>query len=161
MTAQVLFRTDEDLKKQALKKAKQEGLTLKAILNYCMKYYVEGKLQFGIDLVEAPTALTEMSSSAFPKEIEELLGKVKGRLSPRLSAGARLLLFGSWAQGKALPQSDLDIAVQCKRALPFSKMVELRAELEKIPTLRSIDLVDLNAVDDRFKNNILKDAKVL
>lgn len=48
MTTQVSFTTDEDLKKQALEKAKSEGITLKALLVGTMRDFVEGKISFGI-----------------------------------------------------------------------------------------------------------------
>lgn len=52
MQAQVSFTADELLKEKALEKAKNEGVTLKALLIYAMKSFVEGKLIF--DLRAAP-----------------------------------------------------------------------------------------------------------
>ncbi|QQR54316.1 hypothetical protein IPG41_03875 [Candidatus Peregrinibacteria bacterium] len=40
-------------------------------------------------------------------------------------------------------------------------MTRMLAQVEAIPTLRKIDLVDLNAVDERFKQSALKEAKTL
>lgn len=54
MSSQVSFTTDVELKKKALAKAKKEGITLKAILLYSMKAYVEGKLHFGVISSEEP-----------------------------------------------------------------------------------------------------------
>ena len=48
MTTQVSFTSDADLKKKALQKAKTEGITLKTVLIYSMKAYVEGKIHFGM-----------------------------------------------------------------------------------------------------------------
>ena len=48
MTSQVSFTADEELKKKALKKAKMEGVTLKTVLLYSMKAYVDDKIHFGI-----------------------------------------------------------------------------------------------------------------
>lgn len=48
MTTQVSFTTDIDLKKQALEKAKSEGITLKALLVGTMRDFVEGRISFGI-----------------------------------------------------------------------------------------------------------------
>ena len=47
MTTQVVFKTDEDLKKSAIEKAKQEGMTLKAVLTYFMRSYVAGDIELG------------------------------------------------------------------------------------------------------------------
>lgn len=54
MSTQVSFTTDADLKKKALEKAKKEGMTLKTILLYSMKAYVEGKIHFGVISQEEP-----------------------------------------------------------------------------------------------------------
>lgn len=48
MSAQVSFTTDAELKKRALEKAKREGITLKTVLLYSMKAYVENKIHFGM-----------------------------------------------------------------------------------------------------------------
>jgi hypothetical protein len=46
MTTQITFTTDENLKNATLKKAKQNGITLKAFLIFCMEKYLQGKLDF-------------------------------------------------------------------------------------------------------------------
>lgn len=48
MTTQVIFTADRELKEKALQKAKNEGITLKALLTFCMKSFVEGDIQLGI-----------------------------------------------------------------------------------------------------------------
>lgn len=48
MTTQVSFTAEEELKNKALQKARQEGITLKAILVYSMKAFVDGNIHFGI-----------------------------------------------------------------------------------------------------------------
>lgn len=54
MVTQVSFTADSKLKQKALEKAKEEGISLKTILLYSMKAYVEGKIQFGIFTFEEP-----------------------------------------------------------------------------------------------------------
>ncbi|MDP2630558.1 MAG: hypothetical protein Q8P56_04070 [Candidatus Uhrbacteria bacterium] len=51
MQTQVLFTTDELLKEKALEKARNEGITLKALLTLAMKNFVEGKLAFDLRAV--------------------------------------------------------------------------------------------------------------
>ena len=48
MTSQVIFKTDTSVKQAALRKAKREGITLKALLATCLKDYIDGKLKFGV-----------------------------------------------------------------------------------------------------------------
>lgn len=51
MQAQVSFTADENLKARALEKAKSEGITLKALLTFAMKNFVEGKIAFDLHAV--------------------------------------------------------------------------------------------------------------
>ncbi len=48
MMSQVSFTTDENLKIRALEKAKLEGITLKALLTYAMKSFVDGKISLSL-----------------------------------------------------------------------------------------------------------------
>ncbi len=49
MTTQVSFTANEDLKNRALKKAKEQGITLKAFLIFAMKGFVDGKLVLNLE----------------------------------------------------------------------------------------------------------------
>lgn len=60
MTTQVSFITDNDLKNKALEKAKSEGISLKTLLVYSMKAYVEGKISLGIKIADEESDLEEM-----------------------------------------------------------------------------------------------------
>ena len=71
MISQVSFTTDETLKNKALEKAKEEGITLKALLTYALKNFVKGKLDF--DLVQ--TDGSDVEEIIF--EDKELLKKAK------------------------------------------------------------------------------------
>ncbi|MEK7545077.1 MAG: hypothetical protein AAB551_03015 [Patescibacteria group bacterium] len=48
MTSQISFTADNSLKQKVLEKTKREGLTLKAVLLYSMKAYLENQIRFGI-----------------------------------------------------------------------------------------------------------------
>lgn len=73
----------------------------------------------------------------------------------------RVILFGSWAKGNALPASDMDFGIIGEQALPWEKYLSIKRQLDSIPTLRSIDLVDMNRVDEHFKKNALAYAQYL
>ena len=63
----------------------------------------------------------------------------------------RLDLFGSFATGTALPTSDIDFVVYgCK------DIIKLEKELEKIDTLRKIDIFDYDSLKNEF---LLEDIK--
>ncbi|OGC81644.1 MAG: hypothetical protein A2V81_05255 [Candidatus Abawacabacteria bacterium RBG_16_42_10] len=61
MTTQVSFTTDQDLKNKALEKAKNEGITLKTLLTYAMKGFVEGKISLGIEFAEHEPEVEEIT----------------------------------------------------------------------------------------------------
>ena len=60
----------------------------------------------------------------------------------------KTILFGSRAKGTATERSDIDIAVS---GVDSCKILDLQEEIEEIPTLYTIDLVDL----DTCKNQLL------
>lgn len=89
--------------------------------------------------------------------LEEIVKIIRGNLSEDY----KILLFGSWAKGNALDTSDIDIGILGERKAPFEIMVKIFNEADEIPTLRSIDIVDLMTKDREYKKNVLKYAKVL
>ena len=78
-----------------------------------------------------------------------------------LAEDYKILLFGSWARGDAWRTSDLDIGILGATEAPWDKMLKIRREIDNIPTLRKIDVVDLNSTESEFKENVLKYAKAL
>ncbi|OGH94660.1 MAG: hypothetical protein A2538_04490 [Candidatus Magasanikbacteria bacterium RIFOXYD2_FULL_41_14] len=78
MLSQVTFTTQNELKKQALSKAKQEGLSLKTVLVYALKGFVTGTLSFGLSTVDTEPEIEEIhfrdpSINAKAKKLAELL----------------------------------------------------------------------------------------
>lgn len=90
-----------------------------------------------------------------------ILEKIAKIIQESVSGDYRILLFGSWAKGNAIDTSDIDIGILGEKKVPFGIMVKIFNKAEKIPTLRSIDIVDLMTKDEEYKKNILKYAKVL
>ncbi len=90
-----------------------------------------------------------------------ILEEIAKIVQESVSEDHKILLFGSWAKGTALDVSDIDIGILGRKKVPFGVMVEIFNKVEKIPTLRSIDIVDLMAKDEGYKKNVLKYAKVL
>ncbi|HXG38724.1 MAG TPA: nucleotidyltransferase domain-containing protein [Bacteroidota bacterium] len=75
-----------------------------------------------------------------------------------LSDEYKVFVFGSWATGSALPTSDVDIGILGNQPVPWEIMHRIRGEVEAIPTLRRIDVVDLYAKEPTFTENILRTA---
>lgn len=94
-------------------------------------------------------------------EKEDIIKEVASIISKHLASNYKILLFGSWAKGDALETSDIDIAILGEKKVPWDLMVKIRQEIDNLPTLRKIDVVDLNSVEDRFKNSVLQYAKPL
>ena len=72
VTTQVTFKTERALKEQALRQAKQEGITLKALLTMAMRAYVNRKLTVGFQPVADPL-LADPDIIAKANELGELL----------------------------------------------------------------------------------------
>lgn len=68
----------------------------------------------------------------------------------------KVFVFGSRAKGDASDRSDIDIGIEGPRRIPLHVKSALEEELETIPTLYTIDLVDFKMVSRRFKNYALK-----
>lgn len=78
-----------------------------------------------------------------------------------LDNNSQIMLFGSWVRGNAIETSDIDIGILGKEQISSDIMRKIRDDIENIPTLRGIDIVDLNSVEEKFKNKVLKYAKII
>lgn len=63
-------------------------------------------------------------------------------------------LFGSWASGNPRPHSDIDIAIDGPRPVDSAHMADIRDACDRLPTLFTIDLVDLAAVSPSFRQSV-------
>ena len=68
----------------------------------------------------------------------------------------KVFIFGSRAKGDATDRSDIDVGIEGPRKLPPRLRLAIEEELETIPTLYKIDVVDFKTVSPRFKNYALK-----
>lgn len=73
----------------------------------------------------------------------------------------QIFLFGSWAKGVAYPESDIDIGIFGPEKIDDFLMLRIRSDIAGIPTLRHIDVVDLQNVDESFRKEVLSCAKPL
>ena len=74
-----------------------------------------------------------------------------------------MLLFGSFATGKARPESDIDIAVRCKNAkFDFMDYGRLCGDLEEVfGGKNKIDLSIINVADPFFLKKITENCRLL
>jgi predicted nucleotidyltransferase len=90
-----------------------------------------------------------------PEKVMSLARDVARLVRERVAPDARVLLFGSWAQGTAFPRSDLDIAVSVGTPIRGSTLVRVEDAFEQLKTLRKIDLVDLESAGAELRAEIL------
>ncbi len=67
------------------------------------------------------------------------------------SRSYRVFLFGSHVSGEAGPRSDVDIGIEGPEPLNARAMQEIREACERLPTLRTIDLVDFASMRPEFR----------
>ena|SRR5438309_11800565 len=78
-----------------------------------------------------------------------------------LGEDAEVIWFGSWPQGKALPHSDIDVAISTGIPIVPERMGLLQEAVDELPTLYEIDIMDLNATGPALREEILKHGKRL
>jgi len=71
----------------------------------------------------------------------------------------KIILFGSRARGDFRKNSDIDIAVDIR--LNFREKRKLKERIDDVSGLYSIDLVFLDSVDEKFKEKILEEGRIL
>ena len=76
MGTQVVFMADPRLKSLTLEKLRQEGITLKTLLNFCMKEYVQGKFRFGLEYCEPEVEIIPIN-----KELQKKMDRIAQLLS--------------------------------------------------------------------------------
>ncbi len=94
-------------------------------------------------------------------EKEDIIKEVVLNIRHHLDKSYKILLFGSWAKGTAIETSDLDIGILGEKEIPWETINRIKNAVKGIPTLRSIDIVDLQSIGQDFKNKVLEQAKEL
>ena len=73
----------------------------------------------------------------------------------------RVYVFGSRVSGRHHPFSDVDLLIDAKEPVPSDIIGDLKEAISESSLPVSVDLVDLHAISDGFKEIILKADKVL
>ncbi len=71
----------------------------------------------------------------------------------------RAFIFGSQANLTELKRSDIDVGLIGNEQILPQHLATINEEIENLPMLYKIDLVDFNEVDERFKTIALKNAE--
>jgi len=89
--------------------------------------------------------LEHYSVEKLKKEILQIVGK-------HLDLNQyRVFFFGSRVSGRADERSDIDVGIEGPRPVHSGAMLEIEEEVENLPTLYKIDVVDFHDVGEKFK----------
>ena len=93
--------------------------------------------------------------------IERYKRLIKKAVNKVFSKDILVILFGSLARGEFDRQSDIDIGIYIGAEISGKKYLEISAQLERLPILREIDLVDLAKVKDAsFLEQIIEEGTI-
>ncbi len=98
---------------------------------------------------ESPT------SRRYAEKAEKLLKEFVCRLD-----GAKVVLFGSRADGTHDRRSDFDSAYLPREGFDPMSVVRLREGIEESNVIYNVDLVDLSRVEESFRNKVLSEGVV-
>src|SRR5213594_3166456 len=88
-------------------------------------------------------------------EVRDIVRRVKAIVHGVTGDPAyQVRLFGSWASGNPRPHSDIDIAIDGPRPVEPAQMANIRDACDRLPTLFTIDIVDLAAVSEVFRQSV-------
>lgn len=91
------------------------------------------------------------------KDIERIIAFLRSKMQLRL-----LILYGSYASGQATKESDIDLAFIADESIePFSLWWDSAEELAALMHVESIDLVDMNKIDDVFRYVIVSTGEII
>lgn len=97
-----------------------------------------------------------MKSEDLPAPVREALRSVACDFRKQ---GIDLILFGSFAKGRAWPTSDLDIAFSGAVDRQTEQMLTQR--IQELPTIRPVDLVPLSKASPSLANEIRQTGVLL
>ena len=108
--------------------------------------------------------MTQREETAPPGDISRvhaIVGQVR-QIVERVTndSSFEVHLFGSRVFGRARPRSDIDVAIDGPRPVDPTDMTRIREESERLPTLFTIDLVDLARVSPEFREAVRRQIRV-
>lgn len=90
---------------------------------------------------------------------EKILQEVKKIVFNYLSKDEySIFLFGSRAKGDNLERSDFDVGIFGNSPVPWSKMTIIKDKIDRIPTLKKIDIIDLKSSSESFKKEAVNNS---
>lgn len=83
---------------------------------------------------------------------EKLKSEIRDIVGSHLDLGKfSVFVFGSRATGGGSDRSDIDIGIEGPERIPGHVMQSIKEEVEELPYLYQIDIVDFSTLPDSFK----------
>jgi predicted nucleotidyltransferase len=73
----------------------------------------------------------------------------------------RVFYFGSRAAGHATARSDFDVGLEADQTIPLEVIAKIREEVDTIPILQTIDLVDFAGVSEEFAREAKRAVRLI
>ena len=91
--------------------------------------------------------LEHISAEIVKKEIRDIVEKY---LDLKIY---KVFVFGSRVTGKSHERSDIDIGIKGPEAIPLATMGAIREDIEKLPHLYTIEVIDFMTVAPEFEQH--------
>lgn len=95
------------------------------------------------------------SSEKFKKEIVDIIGKYLD------FSRHRVFFFGSRVSGKGNERSDIDIGIEGTKEIPWQVMAKIKEDVENLPILYKVDIVDFKKVSSDFYDLAKRDIEMI
>ena len=93
---------------------------------------------------------------------EKLKKEIRGIVGKYLNLGEyKVFFFGSRVLGKGSERSDIDVGIEGPKEIPSPIFLEIQEEIENLPILYKIDVVDFKRVSLEFKKIALQSTEVV
>lgn len=73
----------------------------------------------------------------------------------------RVFYFGSRVDGRSTERSDIDVGLESGERIPLDVLARLREDLDEIPILQKIDLVDFGRVTPEFAQEAKRTSELM
>lgn len=84
--------------------------------------------------------------------VEKMKKEISGIVAKYLNLkDYKIFFFGSRVTGENSERADIDIAIRGPQAVPLATMAKIEEEIDNLPTLYKIDVVDFQTVSPEFR----------
>ena len=100
--------------------------------------------------------LSSINRSQPPTRVKTLVNQVAKKIRHELGDSVTVIWFGSWVRGNASPHTDIDLAISSPHPIHPKNFAMLRDWIDDLPTLFSIDLINLSEASPSIVDEVDK-----